>query len=94
MENVFKYYEFSNFIKDESNTFSENEIAFSELNSQHFLIFEKTFQKNVETYNLYVSKYTSKKEIGLKPPEILELLVEGYDKSLPEHRLKIRAYLQ
>lgn len=89
MENVLKYYEFSLFIKDESATFSGNEIAFTELNETHFLIFEK----KDETYNLYVSKFANKKEIGVKPPEILELLVENYDKSIPEHRIAIKQYL-
>lgn len=93
MENVFKYYEFSDFIKDKSETYLGNEICFSELNSQHFLIFEKKSKNNLETYNLYVSKYNSKKEIGVKPPEILELLVEKYDKSIPEHRVVLRQYL-
>jgi len=89
MENIFKYYEFSNFIKDTSGTFSGNEISFSELNETHFLIFEK-FNK---TYNLYVSKYRHKKDIGVKSPEILELLVEDYNKSLPKHRMAIKQYL-
>ncbi|MDP5106143.1 hypothetical protein [uncultured Polaribacter sp.] len=89
MENVFKYYEFSLFKKDESNTFSGNEIAFTELNETHFLIFEK----KENSYNLYVSKYANKKEIGIKPPEILELLVENYDKSIPAHRIAIKQYL-
>lgn len=89
MENVLKYYEFSPFVKDESNTFSGNEIAFTELNETHFLIFEK----KEETYNLYVSKYENKKVIGIKPPEILELLVENYDKSIPAHRIAIKQYL-
>ena len=89
MENVLKYYEFSSFVKDESNTFSGNEIAFTELNETHFLIFEK----KEETYNLYVSKYENKKVIGIKPPEILELLVENYDKSIPAHRIAIKQYL-
>ncbi len=89
MENIFKYYEFSNFIKDTSGTFSGNEISFSELNETHFLIFEK-FNK---TYNLYVSKYRHKKDIAVKSPEILELLVENYDKSIPDHRLILKQYL-
>lgn len=89
MENVLKYYEFSSFFKDNSNSFSGNEISYSELNSTHFLIFEK----KMETYNLFVSKYKNKKDIGIKPPEILELLVENYDKSIPEHRLAIKQYL-
>jgi hypothetical protein len=89
MENVLKYYEFSFFIKDECNTFSGNEIAFTELNATHFLIFEK----KEESYNLYVSRYSHKNEIGIKPPEILELLVENYNKSIPEHRNAIKQYL-
>jgi hypothetical protein len=89
MENVLKYYEFSLFKKDESNTFSSNDIAYTELNETHFLIFEK----KDATYNLYVSKYANKREIGVKPPEILELLVENYDKSIPEHRIAIKQYL-
>ncbi len=89
MENVFRYYEFSDFLKDKSETFSGNEICFSILNEHHFLIFEK----NKETYNLYVSKYKSKKEIGFNPPEILELLINNYDKSLPKHRIILRNYL-
>ena len=89
MENVFRYYEFSDFIKDKSATFSENEICFSVLNEQHFLIFEK----NKDTYNLYVSKYKSEKEIGVKAPEILEMLIKNYDKSIPDHRIVLRKYL-
>ena len=89
MENVLKYYEFSDFFKDNSSAFSGNEIAYTELNATHFLIFEK----NKERYNLYVSKYLQKKDIGDKDPEILELLVENYDKSIPEHRIAIKQYL-
>ena len=90
MENVFKYFEFSSFFKDQSGAFSENEIAFSELNAQHFLIFEK----EKDSYNLYVSKYSSKKAIGTSEPEILELIISDYDKSNPAHRVAIRRYFE
>lgn len=90
MENVLKYFEFSSFLKDESGVFSNNEIAYSELNSEHFLIFEKENDK----YNLYVSKYSAKKAIGKESPEILELLIENYDKGKPEHRVAIRRYFE
>ena len=90
MENVFKYFEFSSFFKDQSGAFSENEIAFSELNAQHFLIFEK----EKDTYNLYVSKYSGKKAIGKSHPEILELIISDYDKSNPAHRVAIRRYFE
>ena len=90
MENVFKYFEFSPFFNDESGTFAENEIAYSELNSQHFMIFEK--QGNI--YNLYVSKYSGEGAIGKESPEILELLITNYDKSNPEHRVAIRRYYE
>lgn len=89
MENVLKYYEFSEFFLDTSKTFSGNEISFSELNETHFLIFEKV----LDTYNLYVSKFLHKKDIGVKSPEIIEMLVENYDKSKPAHRLMIKQYL-
>tara|TARA_B110001454_G_C12692577_1_gene422904 strand:+ start:1392 stop:1664 length:273 start_codon:yes stop_codon:yes gene_type:complete len=89
MENVFKYYEFSTFFLDTSGAFSGNEICFTELNETHFLIFEK---KN-SAYNLFVSKYQSKNDIGVKSPEILELLVENYNKSVPAHRIAIKQYL-
>jgi hypothetical protein len=89
MENVFKYYEFSSFFIDRSDTFSGNEICYTELNETHFLIFEK---KN-STYNLFVSRYETKNDVGVKAPEILELLVENYDKSIPAHRIAIKQYL-
>lgn len=89
MENVFKYYEFSEFFTDNSNSFSGNQISYTELNDTHFLIFEK----NEDTYNLYVSRYKHQKEIGVEAPEILELLVENYNKSIPAHRLMIKQYL-
>ncbi|WP_422090447.1 hypothetical protein [Tenacibaculum ovolyticum] len=89
MESVFRYYEFSDFIKDKSEAFSGNEICFSILNEHHFLIFEK----NKEAYKLYVSKYNSKLEVGFEKPEILEVLVDDYDKSKPEHRIILRKYL-
>lgn len=88
MENIFKYYEFSDFFKDESGTFSANEISFRELNTTHFLIFEKT----QATFNLYVSRYKNKHEIGKNSPEILEFLVENYDKSIPKHRIALKQY--
>lgn len=89
MENVLKYYEFSDFFKDKSKAFSGNEIAFTELNSTHYLIFEKEAEK----FNLYVSKYSNKNAVGTEPPEILELLIKNYDKSKPEHRIAIKQYL-
>jgi len=84
MENVLKYFEFGDFIDDKSNTFS-GEIAFSELNSEHFMVFEKVG----EQYDLYLTKYRNKNEIGKLAPEIFELLVKNYDKSKPEHRIAI-----
>lgn len=90
MENIFKYYQFSDFLEDNSGAFSSNKISFSELNETHFLIFEKT----ENTYNLYVSRYKNKKEIGIKSPEILEVLVENYDKSIPEHRIALKQYFE
>jgi hypothetical protein len=89
MENVFKYFEFSDFFKDESGAFSGNEICFTVLNETHFLIFEKNNLK----YNLFVSKFLQKKDIGRTPPEILELVVLDYDKSIPEHRIALRQYV-
>jgi hypothetical protein len=89
MENVFKYYEFSAFFIDLSGSFSGNEISFTALNETHFLIFEK----NKNAYNLYVSKYQNQKEIGINPALILELLVDNYNKSIPEHRIAIKQYL-
>ena len=90
MTNVFLYYDFNTFFKDESDAFSGNEICFSELNSEHFLIFEK----NAENYNLYISKYKSKKEVGKNKPELLKMIIENYDKSIPEHRVAIRRYFE
>lgn len=89
MENLLKYYQFSDFLQDMSGSFSKHEIAYTELNATHFLIFEK----KEESYTLYVAKYGSRKEIGSKPPEILELLLENYDKSIPDHRLIFKQYL-
>jgi len=89
MENIFRYFDFSPFIKDQSNAFNGNEISFTELNSEHFLIFEK----EQAVFNLYVSKYSKKSDIGNKQPEILELLVTNYDKSNQEHRIALRRYL-
>jgi hypothetical protein len=90
MTNVFLYFDFKPFFKDASGAFSGNEISYSELNSEHFLIFEN----NNGSYNLYVSKYGSKREVGVNPPTILELLVENYDKNIPAHRIAIRRYFE
>jgi len=89
MENIFKYFDFSPFKKDDSNAFNGNQISFTELNTQHFLIFEK----EQDIFNLYVSKYSKKSDIGNKSPEILELLVTNYDKSNSQHRVALRRYL-
>ena len=89
MENVFKYYEFPDFFIATSHEFSGNEISFTALNETHFLIFEK----KERSYDLYVSKYNDKNEIGVIPAIILELLVANYDKSNPAHRIAIKQYL-
>ena len=89
MENIFKYFDFSPFKKDDSNAFNGNQISYTELNAQHFLIFEK----EQDIFNLYVSKYSKKSDIGNKSPEILELLVTNYDKSNSQHRVALRRYL-
>lgn len=89
MENILKYYEFSPFFTDDSGVFSSNEISFTALNETHFLIFEK----KGSIFCLYVSRYASKEKVGLEEPEALELLVNDYDKSLPEHRIILRKYL-
>ena len=89
MENIFKYFDFSPFKKDDSNAFNGNQISFTELYAQHFLIFEK----EQDIFNLYVSKYSKKSDIGNKSPEILELLVTNYDKSNSQHRVALRRYL-
>lgn len=90
METILDYYEFSTFFKDESDAFSGNQISFRELNETHFLIFEKENLK----YNLYVSRFKTQKEIGKKKPDILELVVTDYDKSVSEHRVALRKYLE
>ena len=90
MTNVFLYYNFNPFFKDESNAFNGNDICYTELNTEHFLIFE---QIN-DVYNLYVAKYGSKNEIGKTRPIILETLVKSYNKSIPEHRIILRQYLE
>ncbi len=91
MENVLKYFEFSDFFEDTSGAFSEGVISYSVLNEEHFLIFQKKPQ-NKEIFTLFVAKYTSKKDIGKQPPLILELLVDQYDKSNSEHRILLRKY--
>ena len=50
-------------------------------------------QKENEIYNLYVSRYKNHHEIGTVKPEIVELVVGNYDKSIPEHRIALREYL-
>ena len=89
MDNIFKYFNFSPFKKDTSSSFDGNEISYTVLNSEHFLIFEKEQQH----YNLYVSKYKNEAEIGNISPEILEILVTNYDKSNSGHRVALRRYL-
>lgn len=89
MENVLKYYEFSEFFQDISGTFS-HPIAYTELNPQHFLIFEN----ENEAYHLSVARYPSESQIGKSKPEILEFLIENYDTSNSEHRVLLRHYLE
>lgn len=89
MENIFKYYQFSASFIDESSAFSGNEICYTELNGTHFLIFEKI----EESYNLLVGRFKTRHDIGKVQPEILETVVENYDKSIPEHRIALRQYL-
>lgn len=88
MENVLKYYQFSDFFEDQSGVFFSHQISYSELNKTHFLIFEK----EESNFNLYVAKYANSKAIGTESPEILEVLVKDYNKSIPEHRIALKQY--
>lgn len=90
METVLQYYNFTAFTQDVSKVFSGNQICFTALNETHFLVFEL----ENEQYTLYISKYKNKQEIGVKAPEILETLVKNYDKSVPEHRIILRRYVE
>ncbi|WP_298767579.1 hypothetical protein [uncultured Polaribacter sp.] len=90
MDTILDYFEFSDFFTDKSEAFSGNEIAIRALNETHFLIFEK----ENEQFNLYVSRYVHKKDVGKNKPEILELVVKNYKKSLPEHRIALRKYIE
>ena len=90
MENILKYYEFSDFIGDRSGAFQYHHIAYTSLNETHFLIFEKEGNQ----YHLHVARYGSEHEIGQQQPEIFELVVSNYDKSIPEHRIALRRYLE
>lgn len=92
MENVLKYYQFSDFFLDKSSIFDDNEICYTVLNDTHFLIFEKV--KETAQYNLYVSKYNNQNEIGVKQPQILELVKKNYDKSSPNDRVALRKYIE
>lgn len=89
MEHVLKYYQFSDFFKDQSGIFHANEICYTILNDTHFLIFEKEATR----YNLYVARYQNSTAIGYKTPEIIELVVKNYKKSSSEHRVILRKYL-
>lgn len=91
MEIVLQYYGFSSFTPDQSSSFEGHQIAYLGLNDKHFLIFELT---KTSGYNLYIAQYQDKSQVGRHDPEILELLVADYDKSIPEHRLALRAYLE
>ncbi len=88
METIFKYYEFSSFVNDQSQVFSGHPICYSQLNPTHFLIFEQ----DGDAYHLYVARYADKKEVGKTAPELLETLVEHYDKSIPAHRVILKRY--
>ena len=70
-----------------------NESSHPELDAKSIKTNSTESEKINETYNLYVSKYNNKAEVGVKPALILELLIENYDKSLPEHRIAMRQYL-
>lgn len=90
MENILKYYEFTPFFKDLSGVFAHNMVSYSQLNKNHFLIFEK----NRSCYNLYISKYSSKKEVGKENPLALENVIADYSKSNPSHRIALKKYFQ
>lgn len=89
MEVVFQYFDFSSFFKDESDVFNGNQVCYSILNKHHFLIFEQTIENQ---YNLYVAKFDNEKSIGFNKPELIELVVENYDKSKPAHRIALKSY--
>lgn len=90
MDIVLDYYGFSSFFNDSSGVFSNHKISYLALNKQHVLVFELTAENK---YNLHVAKYLQLDDVGKKSPEIIETIVEDYNKSNPEHRLALRAYV-
>lgn len=90
MDIVLDYYGFSPFSKDESGSFNGNDISHLVLNDHHALVFERTKE---DVFHLHITKVSNLIELGTKQPEILETIVENYDKSKPEHRLALRAYV-
>lgn len=90
MDIVLDYYGFSSFTKDESQAFNGNDISHFALNNHHALVFER---EDENTFHLHITKFSNLKDLGNKQPEILETIVENYDKSKPEHRLALRAYV-
>ena len=90
MDIVLDYYGFSPFSKDESQVFNGNDISHLALNDHHALVFEHTKE---DVYLLHITKFANLKDLGIKQPEILETIVENYDKSKPEQRLALMAYV-
>ena len=77
MENVFKYFDFSKFKKDTSNSFNGNEICFTELNSEHFLIFQNNTLKLMKTTHQYEEDLLPE---GYKETKREKILLKGKDK--------------
>lgn len=87
MEQFLEYYNFSNFVKDQSSFFDT--IAFSPIKEDLYIVIE---QKD-KTYNVHFTSYKNKTDIGVQKPKGLNTLVEDFKLDNNEHRKIIQQYL-
>lgn len=87
MEQFLEYYNFSDFIKDQSNFFKL--ISFSWIKDDLYIIIE---EKENQHYIHFVS-YSNKKDIGKIKPEALNTLIEDFKLDNNEHRRIVQQYL-
>lgn len=87
MEQLLDYYDFSPFVKDQSNFFDQ--IAYVPIKDDLYLVIEKK-----ETgYSVHFTKYSNQNLIGKEKPSGLNTLIENFEMDNNSHRKVIQQYL-
>ncbi len=90
MDAIMRYYGFSPFFKDNSGYFNAEQISFTAIKEDLYLVFARTDQNQ---FKLVFCQYPNLEAIGQEFPAAANELIPDFVKDLKEHREILQKYL-